>query len=195
MLKMEAEFTSHTPKQPKNIININIINSIFSHITQRSPLKFNQCFGGICRFHLQGCSISQVQIQHDAIRKQCQVFYPRRYISGDISLHKHHCESLNSITPILISYLEKGGAIPPCPPSWHGAQLIKRRDEFAFAVDAPSPYKSQTQLQWWSSFALSHLFNCHLLYVLEDPELSGAGVLPTSLVRASVLLLAPAFGN
>jgi hypothetical protein len=42
-----------------NKVQISVKSSVFLDITPCSPLRINQRFGGICRLHLQGRSISQ----------------------------------------------------------------------------------------------------------------------------------------
>jgi hypothetical protein len=49
-----------------------IKSSIVWDITLCSPLKVNWCFGGTCRFHLQG-KINQARHQHDVGQKQDSV--------------------------------------------------------------------------------------------------------------------------
>jgi hypothetical protein len=86
------------------ILQCPLKSSISWDITPCSPLKVNRRFGGTCRLHFQGRSISQARNQREAGHKQslffdpegggemflgnvgwlstdCTAFYPRRYKS------------------------------------------------------------------------------------------------------------------
>jgi hypothetical protein len=50
--------------------HVRVKNSIFLNITSCSPLKFNECFRGIYRLHLQGRWIIRARHQNEAVSKE-----------------------------------------------------------------------------------------------------------------------------
>jgi hypothetical protein len=54
-------------------------STIFWDITPCSPLRFNRCFGGTYRLHLQGQRIRQTRSQHESKWKAERILRPRRW--------------------------------------------------------------------------------------------------------------------
>jgi hypothetical protein len=67
---------------------------IFWEITPCSPLKVNRRFGGICRRHLQGRSMSQARNRHGT--GACRLIFNGLHGVISRSIHIPHCENFKS---------------------------------------------------------------------------------------------------
>lgn len=58
----------------------------FWDITSYRPLKVDQGFGGIFRFHVQGIRINEARNQHEDESKHSTTLYPRRYFCSEVNI-------------------------------------------------------------------------------------------------------------